>query len=79
MSGVVKRDFRPYIRHYASPNDFFEYGYPHSNARLPFPLKLKRCKPHKAVRLPMICDVIIDLKLFPSVYIGCVPVKLKDC
>ena len=31
-SGVVKRDFRAYIRRYTSPNENFEYGYLHSNA-----------------------------------------------
>ena len=35
-SGAVKRDFRPYIRQYTSPNENFEYGYPHSNALLQF-------------------------------------------
>ena len=40
-SGAVKRDFRPYIWRYTSPNDDFEYGYPHSNAFLQFRLKLE--------------------------------------
>ena len=31
-SGAVKRDFQTYIRRYTSPNENFEYGYPHSNA-----------------------------------------------
>ena len=31
-SGVVKHDFRTYIRRYTSPNKNVEYGYPHSNA-----------------------------------------------
>ena len=39
MSGAVKRDFRTYIRRYNSPNEKFEYGYPHSNAILQFLLK----------------------------------------
>ena len=39
VSGAVKRDFRTYIRRYTSPNEKFEYGYPHSNALLIFPLK----------------------------------------
>ena len=38
-SGAVKRDFRTYIRRYTSPNENFEYGYPHSNALLTFPFK----------------------------------------
>ena len=33
-SGAVKRDFRTYFRRYTSPNENFEYGYPHSNALL---------------------------------------------
>ena len=39
LSGDVKRDFPPYIRRYTSPNENFEYGYPHSNAPLNFSLK----------------------------------------
>ena len=29
---TVKRNFHPYNRRYTSPNEHFEYGYPHSNA-----------------------------------------------
>ena len=36
VSGAVKRDFRTYI---TSPNENYEYGYPHSNAQLNFSLK----------------------------------------
>ena len=32
VRGAVKRNFRPYNRRYTSPNEHFEYGYPHSNA-----------------------------------------------
>ena len=39
VSGAVKRDFRTYIRRYTSPNENFEYGYPHSNALLTFSLQ----------------------------------------
>ena len=48
----------------------FEYGYPHSNALLQSHLKLERCKPHKAkgVRHPTKCDIINDVKPFPTVY-----------
>ena len=67
-SGAVKRDFRTYIRQYTSPNENFEYGYPHSNALLQFDFKLERCKPHKAARHPTKDDVIDDVKLFPTVY-----------
>ena len=45
-----------------------EYGYPHSNALLQFDLKLERCKPHRAARHPTKGDVIVDVKLFPTVY-----------
>ena len=48
----VKCDFRPYIRRCTSPNENFEYGYPHSNALLQFRLKLECCKPHKATSHP---------------------------
>ena len=51
-SGAVKRDFRTNIRQYTSPNENFEYGYPHSNALLQFLLKFKRCKLHKAAHHP---------------------------
>ena len=67
-SGAVKRDFRTYIRRYTSPNENFEYGYPHSNALLQFDFKLERCKPHKAARHLTKDDVIDDVKLFPTVY-----------
>ena len=66
--GAVKRDFRTYIRRYTSPNEKFEYGYPQSNALLQFRLKLKRYKPYKTARQPTICDVVNDVKLFPTVY-----------
>ena len=62
-SGAVNRDFRPYIRRYTSPNENFEYGYPHSNALLQFQLKLERWKPQKVPRRPTKCDVINDVKL----------------
>ena len=67
-SRAVKRDFRTYIRRYISPNGNFKYGYTHSNALLQFRLKLKRRKPHNAARHPTKCDVINDVKLFPTVY-----------
>ena len=67
-SGAVKRDFRTYIRRYTSPNENFKYGYPHSNAILQFRRKLEHYKPHNATRHPMKCDVINDVKLFPTVY-----------
>ena len=68
VSGTVKRDFRTYIRRYTSPNENFEYGYPHSNAFLQFRFELERCKPRKTVRHPTKCDVINDVKQFQTVY-----------
>ena len=66
-SGAVKRDFRTYIRRYTSPNENFKYGYPHSIALLQFRPETERWKPHKAARHPTRCDVINDVKLFPTV------------
>ena len=51
-----------------SPNENFEYGYPHSNALLQFWLKLELCKPRNAARHPTKCEVNNDVKLFPTVY-----------
>ena len=68
VNGDVKRYFRTHIRRYTSPNENFEYGYPHSNALLQFCFKLECCKLYKAARHPTICDVINDVKLFPTVY-----------
>ena len=39
VSRAFKRDFRAYFRRYTSPNENFEYGYPHSNALLTFSLQ----------------------------------------
>ena len=39
VENLVKRDFRTYIRRYISPNEKFEYYYPHSNALLTFSLQ----------------------------------------
>ena len=55
-----------YIPRYNSPNENIEYGYSNSNALLQFDLKLERCKPHKATGHPTKCDVINDVKLFPT-------------
>ena len=63
-SRAVKRDFQQYT----SQNETFEYGYPHSNAFLQFRPQLKHYKPQKAACHPTTCDVINDVKLFPTVY-----------
>ena len=59
----MKRDFRMYIRRYASPNTIFKYVYPCSNALLQFHLKLLKAALH-----PTKCDVINDVKLYLTVY-----------
>ena len=61
-SEAVKRDFRTYVRRYTSPNK-----------KLVIPIlmhfcSLKCCKSHKAARHPTKCDVIDDVKVFPTVY-----------
>ena len=56
------------IGRYTSPNENFEYDYPHSNAILQSRFKLECFKPHKAARQITKCDVINDVKLFPTVY-----------
>ena len=66
--GAVKRYFRTYIRRYTSPNEKFEYGYSHSSALLQFRPRLECWKLHKAACHPRRCDVINDVKLFPTVY-----------
>ena len=55
-----------YIRQYTSPNKNFKYGYTNSNGFLQSHFKLERCKQHKAY--PKKCDVINDIKLFPTVF-----------
>ena len=64
----MKCDSQAYIRRYTSPNENFEYGYPHSNALLQFRLKLEGCMPHDVICHTMKCCVINDIKLFPTVY-----------
>ena len=67
-SRAVKQDFPLYIQQYTSPNENFENGYLHSNALMQFCLKLEGWrKPHKAVHHSTKCDVINDVKLFPTV------------
>ena len=66
-SGPVKRNFRTFIERYTSTNEYFDYGFPYSNALLQFVLKLGRCKPYKVTRHLRKCDVINDNKLFQTV------------
>ena len=65
---AFKPDFQTYIRRHTSPNENFEYGYPHSNALLQFHPELECWKRHKAAHHQTRCDVINDVKLFPSLY-----------
>ena len=67
---AVKHDFRTYIQRYTSPNEYFEYGYPHSDALLQFCLKFELCNLHlhKAAHHPTKCGIINDVKSFPTVY-----------
>ena len=69
-SGAVKRDIRSYIRRYTSPNEKSEYGYPLSSELMQFNLNFERSKSHKAAVHLTECDVINDVKLFPTVYIS---------
>ena len=62
MSGAIELNFLSNIQQYTSPNEHFEYGYPHSNALLLFRLKLEHCKPQKDAHHPLKCDVINDNK-----------------
>ena len=68
FSFMVKRDFRPYIRRYTSPNENFEYGYSHSNDLLQFYLNFEHSKPHNAAVHLTECVIINDFKLFLTVY-----------
>ena len=45
-----------------------EYGYPHSYVILQFCLKLEHFKPRYAACHQTKCEVINDVKLFPTVY-----------
>ena len=58
------RNFRPYIRQYTSPNEFFNMVIP----ILMHFFKLELCKPNKAAHHLTICGVIEDVKLFLTVY-----------
>ena len=75
VSGDVKRNFQPYNRRYASPNEHFEYGYPHSNALFNICLsKAQHFAPNwsfvsnvKQVRQPIKSDINYDVGA-PTVY-----------
>ena len=45
-SGAVKGDFRTYIRRYTSPNENFEYVFPHSKLHFCSFILMERCKLH---------------------------------
>ena len=75
VSGAVKRNFRPYNRWYTSPNESFEYGYPHSNALFNiYSSKAQHFAPNwsfvskaKQLRQPITSDVTYDIDA-PTVY-----------
>ena len=67
-SRAVKRDFLTCIQRYTSPNENFEYGYPHSNALLQFYLHFAHYMVHKASCHLTKFNVINDVKLFLTVY-----------
>ena len=69
VSGAVKGYFQPYIRQYTSPNEYFEYGYPHSNALTLLFTIWEHCKPTKAAFHSTKCDAV-NVKLFLTVYHG---------
>ena len=46
----------------------FEYGYPHSNAISTVLSQIECCKPHNATHHLMKCEIINDVKLFPTVF-----------
>ena len=58
VSRAVKHDFRTYIPRYTSPNENFEYGYPHSNAHLNFYIMTSSFKQYIAGYTSQIYDVI---------------------
>ena len=74
VSGAVKHDFRPYIRRYTTPNEKFEYCYPHSNVLFNYKhrkntlffAKRERHQRRKTRRLPITSDVAHDVG-FPTV------------
>ena len=68
-SGPVKHYFRTYIQWYTSTNEIFEYGYSHSNALLQSLLILEHCTQQIAACHPTQCEVINDVKLFPTVHV----------
>ena len=66
---AVKRNFRPYNRGYTSPNEHFEYDYPHSNALFNiYSLKVQHFAQNwsfvsnvKQLRQPITSDVTYDV------------------
>ena len=65
ISDHISNDIPPTIY---LPNANFEYGFPHSYALLQFCFKLESCKLHTAACQLTKCDIINDVKLFPTVY-----------
>ena len=69
VSGAIKHNFWPYNRWYTSPNEHFEYGYPHSNALFNiYSSKAQHFPPNwsfvsniKQLRQPITSDVTYDV------------------
>ena len=69
VGGAVKRNFRPYNRWYTSPNEHFEYGYPHPNTLFNiYSSKAKYFAPNwsfvsnvRQLRQPITIDVTYDV------------------
>ena len=72
VSGAVKHDFRPYIPRYTTPNEKFEYCYPHSNVLFNYKhrknaLFFAKRERHQRRKTPITSDVAHDVG-FPTVY-----------
>ena len=79
VSRAVKHNFRPHNRQYISPNEHFEYGYPHSNALFNiYSSKAQHFAPKwsfvsnvKQLCQPITSDVTYDvgaLTVYPTLY-----------
>ena len=60
ISDSISEDISP-------ENENFEYGYSHFNELLQTRLKSEHCERYEAARHPTKCDVINDVKLFPTI------------
>ena len=80
-SRAVKHYFRTFIRRNTSPNQNFEYGYPHSKALLQSRLKLERCEPHKTARHPTDVRLLMTssyFRLYTAATVYCILSQIFD-